>query len=67
MSEKDDVYRDFEKRVERNRAGGRNPTAEPTAGPGVRPAEFVKIIAGMGERARSQGTIAQSIKDRKKE
>ena len=38
---------------------------EPSSG-GIHPATFFAAIAGMGERARQNGTIALSVRTRKK-
>lgn len=55
---------DFEARIKRNRAMGYFPTQEPV-NPGPSLAQFVRIVDGMGERAKQRGTIALSVRRRK--
>jgi len=40
-------------------------TREPTNG-GMHPAHFFEAIAGMGERAQNNGTIARTVRNRKR-
>lgn len=67
MSDKPEMESDlYEYYLRKLKDQKHDPTLEPVNGPGISIADFVDVVAGMGERAAQRGTFALTVRNRKR-